>query len=93
MLELVALSSIALITAVALRRVRDRVLAGLAIGGLVLIATPALLTSGGVVERLAAALYVYAPYWEYLIPLAFFTIALLPKRRRKKQTRKTVVIV
>ena len=88
MFGLIALTVIAVITALALRRVRDRVLTGLAIAGLILLSVPALLVNGDVVERIIAAIYMYAPYWEYLIPVAFFTAALLPKGGRKRRRNK-----
>ncbi|RFA99020.1 hypothetical protein [Pyrobaculum aerophilum] len=90
MFGLIALTVIAVITALALRRVRDRVLTGLAVAGLILLSVPALLVNGDVVERIIAAIYVYAPYWEYLIPAAFFTAALLPKGGRRRRRKKPV---
>jgi len=99
MLGLVALTVVAVVAALALRRVRDRALTALALAGLVLLAVPAVVVNGDVVERLVAAVYVYAPYWEYLVPLAFFALALLPggranKRKRKgREVKKDVVIV
>jgi len=99
MLGLVALTVVAVVAALALRRVRDRALTALALAGLVLLAVPAVVVNGDVVERLVAAIYVYAPYWEYLVPLAFFVLALLPggrannKKKRKKEVKKDVVIV
>jgi len=98
MLGLVALTVVAVVAALALRRVRDRALTALALAGLVLLAVPAVVVNGDVVERLVAAVYVYAPYWEYLVPLAFFALALLPggkanKRKRRKEVKKDVVIV
>jgi len=99
MLGLVALTVVAVVAALALRRVRDRALTALALAGLVLLAVPAVVVNGDVVERLVAAIYVYAPYWEYLVPLAFFALALLPsgrannKRKRRKEVKKDVVIV
>ncbi|WP_258870261.1 hypothetical protein [Pyrobaculum aerophilum] len=41
MFGLIALTVIAVITALALRRVRDRVLTGLAVAGLILLSVPA----------------------------------------------------
>jgi hypothetical protein len=96
MIGLLALTVVAVITALALRRVRDRVLTALAVAGLVLLSVPALLVNGDAVERLVAAIYMYAPYWEYLVPVAFFALALLPSGKRKKKrryTRREVVIV
>lgn len=91
MIGLIALTIIAVLTGLALRRVRDRVLTALAVAGLVLLAVPALLVNGDVVERLVATVYMYAPYWEYLVPAAFFTAALLPRGRAKKRRKKSVV--
>lgn len=88
MLGLIALTVIAVIAGLALRRVRDRVLTGLAAAGLVLLAIPALLVEGDAVERLIATLYIYAPFWEYLLPVAFFTLALLPKGKRAKRRKR-----
>ncbi|MGC8994184.1 MAG: hypothetical protein ACP5J0_02195 [Pyrobaculum sp.] len=89
MFGLIALTAIAVLTALALRRVRDRILTGLAVAGLFLVSIPALLVNGDVAERLVAALYMYAPYWEYLVPIAFFIAALLPgKRSGKKRGKK-----
>jgi len=99
MLGLVALTVVAVVAALALRRVRDRALTALALAGLVLLAVPAVVVNGDVVERLVAAVYVYAPYWEYLVPLAFFALALLPggrankKKRKVREVKKDVVIV
>jgi len=97
MLGLVALTVVAVVTALALRRVRDRVLTALAVAGLVLLSIPAVLVNGDAAERLVATIYMYAPYWEYLVPIAFFTLTLLPsgKRRKKKSryTRREVVTV
>jgi len=99
MLGLVALTVVAVVAALALRRVRDRILTALALAGLVLLAVPAVMVNGDVVERLVATVYVYAPYWEYLVPLAFFALALLPggrannKKKRRKGVKKDVVIV
>ncbi|GEM_PF-733727 len=89
MIGLVALTVVAVITALALRRVRDKVLTALAVAGLVLLSIPAVLVNGDAAERLVAVIYMYAPYWEYLVPVAFFTLALLPngKGRRKKRSR------
>ncbi|ACB39811.1 hypothetical protein [Pyrobaculum neutrophilum] len=96
MFGLVALTVVAVVAALALRRVRDRALTGLAVAGLVLLAVPAVLVNGDAAERLVAAVYMYAPYWEYLVPVAFFTLTLLPRRRqggRKKRTRPEIVTV
>ncbi|MEM1597351.1 MAG: hypothetical protein QXP31_02715 [Pyrobaculum sp.] len=99
MIGLVALTAVAIITALALRRVRDRLLTALGVAGLFLLAVPALLVNGDAVERIVAAVYMYAPYWEYLIPVAFFALALLPggrrsaKKRRGGKAKKEVVIV
>jgi len=89
MIGLVALTVVAVIAALALRRVRDKVLTALAVAGLVLLSIPAVLINGDAVERLVATIYMYAPYWEYLVPVAFFALALLPKGkgRRKKRGR------
>jgi hypothetical protein len=43
-----------------------------------LLSIPAVLVNGDAAERLIAAVYMYAPYWEYLVPVAFFALALLP---------------
>lgn len=97
MVGLVALVILAIIAAMALRRVRDRVLTGVAVAGLVLLSIPAVLINGDVAERIVAAIFVYAPYWEYLVPLAFFILAILPRGGRNKTTKKrhekNVVIV
>lgn len=96
MFGLVALTVVAVVAALALRRVRDRALTGLAVAGLVLLAVPAVLVNGDAAERLVAAVYMYAPYWEYLVPVAFFTLTLLPRRRqggRKKRARPEIVTV
>ncbi|ABL87971.1 conserved hypothetical protein [Pyrobaculum islandicum DSM 4184] len=87
MTGLIALTIIAILTALALRRVRDRVLTALAVAGLVLISIPAVTINGDIVERLVATIYMYAPYWEYLVPVVFFTLTLLPGRKsgRKKK--------
>jgi amino acid transporter len=63
MIGLLALTVVAVVTALALRRVRE--------------------------ERLIAAVYMYAPYWEYLVPVAFFALALLPNGKKKKKSRYT----
>ncbi|MCC6031477.1 MAG: hypothetical protein LM566_01005 [Pyrobaculum sp.] len=89
MIGLLALTVVAVVTALALRRVRDRVLTALAVAGLVLLSVPALLVNGDAVERLIAAVYMYAPYWEYLVPVAFFALALLPNGKKKKKSRYT----
>jgi uncharacterized membrane protein len=89
MIGLLALTVVAVVTALALRRVRDRVLTALAVTGLVLLSVPALLVNGDAVERLIAAIYMYAPYWEYLVPVAFFALALLPNGEKKKKSRYT----
>jgi hypothetical protein len=91
MIGLVALTVVAVITALALRRVRDRVLTALAVAGLVLLSIPAVLVNGDVAERLIAAVYMYAPYWEYLVPVAFFALALLPNGRGKRKKRSRYV--
>jgi hypothetical protein len=82
MIGLVALTVVAVIVALALRRVRDKVLTALAVAGLVLLSIPAVLINGDAVERLVATIYMYAPYWEYLVPVAFFALALPPKGKR-----------
>ncbi|MFN3804040.1 MAG: hypothetical protein ACK4SY_03195 [Pyrobaculum sp.] len=92
MTGLLAFVIIAIVTAVALRRVRDRVLTALAVAGLVLLSIPAVLTNGDLVERLVAIVYIYAPYWEYLVPLAFFIAALLPKGQKRKRNRSVVTV-
>ena len=61
MIGLVALTVVAVIVALALRRVRDKVLTALAVAGLVLLSIPAVLINGDAVERLVAAVYMYAP--------------------------------
>ncbi|MEZ0318368.1 MAG: hypothetical protein ABWK05_00015 [Pyrobaculum sp.] len=98
MIGLVALTAVAVVTALALRRVRDRLLTALGVAGLFLLAVPALFVNGDALERIIAAVYMYAPYWEYLIPVAFFALALLPgggrkSRKRRKTMKKEVVIV
>ncbi|MFN7105937.1 MAG: hypothetical protein ACK4M3_05075, partial [Pyrobaculum sp.] len=89
---LLALVIIAIVTAVALRRVRERVLTALAVAGLVLLSIPAVLINGDLVERLVAVVYIYAPYWEYLVPIAFFIAALLPKSQKKRKNRTVVTV-
>ncbi|MEM0369862.1 MAG: hypothetical protein QXK71_03320 [Pyrobaculum sp.] len=88
MVGLIALVVLAIVAALALRRVRDRVLTGVAMAGLVLLSIPAVLINGDIAERVVAAIFVYAPYWEYLVPLAFFILALLPKSGKNKTTKK-----
>lgn len=92
MTGLLALVIIAIVTAVALRRVRERVLTALAVAGLVLLSIPAVLINGDLVERLVAVVYIYAPYWEYLVPIAFFIAALLPKSQKKRKNRTVVTV-
>jgi uncharacterized membrane protein len=85
MLELAAIITIAVITSLALRRVRDRALAALAVAGLVLVLVPVAMVNGDVTERVISLFYVYAPYWEYLTPLALAALLLLPGRREKRK--------
>ncbi|MBP1450132.1 MAG: hypothetical protein JZD41_09115 [Thermoproteus sp.] len=82
MAPLLALAVLGALLGLAMRRVRDRALAALGVVGFFLIAIPALFINGDVVERLVAAALAYAPYWEYIVPLAAFALALLPPRGR-----------
>jgi peptidoglycan/LPS O-acetylase OafA/YrhL len=93
LLPLLALTAVAILLGLAMRRVRDRALAVLGVVGFFLIAIPALFVSGGVVERIVAAVFAYSPYWEYVLPLLTFAVALLlptktqggTSRRRSKE--------
>ncbi|MFB6491160.1 MAG: hypothetical protein TU35_008010 [Thermoproteus sp. AZ2] len=88
LIPLLALTALAALLGFAMRRVRDRALAALGIMGFSLIAIPALFINGGFLERLAAAIFAYEPYWEYLVPIAAFAIALLPPGKRANRSRR-----
>ncbi len=88
-IPLLALTAVAVLLGLALRKVRDGVLAALGIMGFFLIAIPAMFISGGLLERIVAAVFAYAPYWEYVVPIAAFALALLPPPRRQKRTKIT----
>ncbi|MEZ0249167.1 MAG: hypothetical protein ABWJ97_07810 [Thermoproteus sp.] len=87
LMPLLALTAVAVLLGLALRRVRDKALAVLGVVGFFLIAIPALLVSGDVVERIIAAIFAYQPYWEYVVPVAAFAAALLPPPRRRPRGR------
>ncbi|AEA13022.1 hypothetical protein TUZN_1554 [Thermoproteus uzoniensis 768-20] len=78
LMPLLALTAVAALLGLAMRRVRDRALAVLGVVGFFLIAIPALFVSGDVVERIVAAVFAYAPYWEYIVPVVAFALPLLP---------------
>jgi len=85
LLPLLALTAVAILLGLAMRRVRDRALAVLGVVGFFLIAIPALFVSGGVVERIVAAVFAYSPYWEYVLPLLTFAVALLLPTKNNAQ--------
>ncbi|MEL9990683.1 MAG: hypothetical protein QXP98_11280 [Thermoproteus sp.] len=87
LMPLLALTVVAVLLGLALRRVRDKALAVLGVVGFFLIAIPALFVSGDVVERIIAAIFAYQPYWEYVVPVAAFALALLPPPRRRSRGR------
>lgn len=85
LIPLLALTTVAVLLGLALRRVRDGALAALGVIGFFLIAIPAMFVNGGLLERITTALLAYAPYWEYVVPIAAFALALLPPPRRRKR--------
>ncbi|CCC82555.1 hypothetical protein [Thermoproteus tenax] len=78
----VALTIVAVLLGLAMRRVRDRALAALGVIGFFMIALPALFASGDIVGRIISIIFAYGPYWEYVIPLLAFALALLPPQKQ-----------
>lgn len=89
LIPLLALTAVAILLGLALRRVRDGALAALGVIGFFLVAVPAMFINGDLMERIIAAILAYSPYWQYAIPITAFALALLPPPKREKNRIKT----